>query len=344
MSRQSPQPTELLDQSFTADNSGYIDVQFEEVTPKGGPVSKGSLGYGMQGNQSTRTYLVYFTDTEEFVRQACGYPIRWSDATLGRRLPIRDPQKPWLVATRASDITPYGAMLGQVETPFGPYAEYEYSHVTILFEAVDYDVIDDPTLWAVFGGDESRRFTNAHWEYGGEFLTRQVGCFKFAEGDAGAAAGGNNTFPQPKGMYEAHARFVIRWFQLPETGIMNAAKLLNMNILNGKGSINHFDWPVPEAQGGFAAGTLLCEDIKVTPSMAPVEPALLGLSGWSPPRVYDLDFVIDWFDPPLGTGATTRGHNAFPWAKDNRYYLAKSADGSNPLYDTYDFSQMFVIT
>ena len=320
-----PQPTDINRHDFSAANSGSIDVPFVEVTPKSGAVSKLSLGYGLQGNQSTRTYLVYFNDTEDFIRQACGYPIRLAGSSgggvnlLSRRLPIRDPLYPWLTAARAADVQPYGAMLAHHEGPFGPYPEYEYSHVTILFEAADWDILDDTTLQALYADNEARRFTSIQFEYGGEFLTRQTGSFKFVEGTPAITA---PQFPQPKGMFEAHARFVLRWTQLPEIGILNSNKLLNANIREGKGKVNAFDWPVPEANGGYAAGTLLLEDLKLVPSMAPVTPVILGLFGFNPPRVYDLLFVMDWFDPPLGITASTRGHNAFPWAKNNLYYAA----------------------
>jgi hypothetical protein len=317
------------------------------------------MGYGLQGNQNARTYECYFTDTEQFIREACGYPTRIPTglpgpgavaAILSRRPPIRDPQFPWLTASRASNILPYGAMLGNIETPYGSFAEYEYSRVTILFEAADYDIIDDGTLQAEFGGNEVYRWTSWHWEYGGQMITRAKGSFIFKEGQPGFE---NIKFAMPKAFFEAHNRFVLRWSQLPEIGIMNSNKILNTNIRQAKGKVNQNDWPVAEASGGFAAGTLLCEDIKVTPSMAPASPLQLGLHGFQPPRTYDLDLVIDYFDPAIGTGTgggaypapTTRGHNTFPWSLDNYYYFAAAkGPGATPLYAGYDFNQIFVIS
>jgi hypothetical protein len=342
MSVDSPQPTDLFTHDYTAANSGAITVPFEEVTPKSGPVSKGALGYGLQGNSNARTYLVYFEDVQQFIYEACGYPERVTTAgggvSLSRHIPIRDPEFFWLVASRAADISPYGAKLDHHETAYGPLPEYEYYHVTLLFEALPYDILDDANLQAYYAGDESRRYTETRWEYGGQFLTRETGNFVYVEGVASGY-----DFAQPIGMFEAHQRFVIRWAQLPEIGIMNSYKLLNTNIRNARGTVNLHDWPTAEASGGFKAGTLRCEDIRTAPAMAPLDPDLLGLFRFNPPRVVDLEIVIDYFDPPLGSGATTRGHNCLPWPTDNLYYQARSNNTLQPLYQSYDFAQIFQI-
>jgi hypothetical protein len=328
-------------------------VPFEEVTPRPGAVAKGALGYGMQGNQMVRTYLVYWQDTAQFIREACGYPVRMTSnpsapvpVWLHRELPIRDPQFPWLVAMRTADVTPHGQMLNSGESEWGPAAVYEYSKVSILFEAPDYDVIDDNVLTGAYGGDESRRYTNIRWEYGGNMVKLPAGEFVFVEGKAADSA---PDIPQPTAMFSPVGRFVLRWFQLPELGIMNQNKQLNTNLRNAIGKVNLNDWPVAAAAGGYEAGTLLVENIKVTPSMAPIDPSLLGLLTFNPPRVYDIDIVMSYIKPRLGNAGTahpaptTQGHNTFMWGGDHLYYLAKSKDLNQTLYDYYDFNLIFTI-
>jgi hypothetical protein len=98
----------------------------------------------------------------------------------------------------------------------------------------------------------------------------------------------------------------------------------------------------------YPTGTLLCRPPDLRPSFLP-----LPLDSLQPTklRLWDVTIPLDVFDPPLGAGATTRGHNTALWSfnktagifADGKNYLVRIGSVTGALlYQTYSFANMFL--
>lgn len=76
---------------------------------------------------------------------------------------------------------------------------------------------------------------------------------------------------------------------------------------------------------GCPAGTLLYEVPEIIIRPLPIPPQLMGIVGESIQLQYDIKFHFEYFDPPIGSGVTKRGHNNMPWAADGLWYPVQAS-------------------
>jgi hypothetical protein len=79
---------------------------------------------------------------------------------------------------------------------------------------------------------------------------------------------------------------------------------------------------------GLPPGTALLEDVEIVPQPLQMPANLMNLmgalGGETYPLQYNVTFHIDFFDPPIGSGAVNRGHNNMPWSGDSLWYRVGS--------------------
>jgi hypothetical protein len=57
-------------------------------------------------------------------------------------------------------------------------------------------------------------------------------------------------------------------------------------------------------------------------------PNLMGIIGEDFQLQYDVVFHFEYFNPPLGRGAVSKGHNCMPYSQDGKWYKVASQSGA----------------
>lgn len=300
------------------------------------------LSMGKDDSQASMEFRFKFSDvfsnSSKIIDNILGYSYRVAPGGgtpyIFRVPPLQHPYKSFLRATRITaakgvqlngQTKPLAASTGSISFP-----TYTDVLITVAFATLPYEIGDNSysALGKAPGGVEWQRYCVWTDKDSSRFLQRKSGVFKFSSSPSVPLAYRNSSFARPQLKKEVHTAINVTWHQVPRDaayGPPPAApnqndinRTLNANIRNSYGTINR------QTFAGFPINTLLhSAGAEVTPWMAPVEAARLGLPASSVPRMVDIKFTLDFFDPvraPLYTEA--RGHQLFPSPSDPFYYLA----------------------
>ncbi len=319
------------------------------------------VGHGVQGPETatfaygsgSRAGMVMDVFWDDWVNEdqpVLGALVGWTDVDpssggLRRYLPFAHPVYQTLWCGGVASVTP---MFWKEKTEgdwSGPYNSYQIARLALSFEAKPYTILSDSDLAEKFppGGDgivqEWQRYCVIDPALPTvRVLSRAGASMRFSEGDASG-----KDLTGSVNIREISADIKIRWLQLPWNWALDNRNLPAKALAAGN-KVNS------DAFMNYAAGTLLLKSARAVPVEAPF--LIPGVHLWEPQRYVDLELVMEFFDPPLGTGATTRGHNTAPWygdpdttVGDGRYYAVESATGAvgsgDPPYGSAAYANIF---
>lgn len=291
---------------------------------------------------------------------------------LCRKLPLRHPRWNELVCTNASCrpfappntdtsypspstlLKRYVANAPQVPT-FSGFTDYSLAEVSLRFEGVDYELVNDADLINYNPGagyairPEWQRMTSVDTTPRVEQLSLEGFQLLYAEG-AGAPSPYSNPqgkeFPAPFAqlLVKTDVNFTTR--RLPQNFLFASGSYLPRNILAGLGKVSRYDW------NGYAAGTLLF-------LVAKLERKRWTLKTDSEDRwLWSATCGFSYFDPTKGfTGGsptqitTGLGHNNMPWRGSlvsgdlnaGKWFAATRTGvaGDPGLVETFDIGQLW---
>jgi hypothetical protein len=308
--------------------------------------SAGDANFGHGGCAAAELMLIRFEDFGVALQQLIGYS--WRDASttpprLRRVLPFKHPFYTNLWCTRVvkvEGLKPDGLF---VDT-YGPFETYKILRLTLQFSRPSYAVLPDNAILDMSGNpQEWLRYTDRLWQPEIEVYSREGTQFRFTEGTGPTATTPAAQYPGSIGLPIPKARLARRWYQLPEFGVYNVDGFPN-NVLKDYLTGAILCETLNDATFfGIPAGCLRYVAPEIIPQPLPLPPGLMQLAGNEYFQLqYDVVFHFVWFDPPLGPGATTRGHNTVPWA-DTFWYKATSVQSGNPQFASSTLSNLWQI-
>ncbi len=328
-----------------------LDFPWAFKTGSRGP---SDASFGPEGVVAAEVMMVYDEDAAIAAQQLLGYS--WRDAstydpgvtgaTLRRVLPFQHPYYTQMYCTRivkVEGLSPDGKAVGITGSPF---QQYKILLLTLQFSRPPYALLADDEIGTDMTtgvAQEWLRYTTRVWSPGTEILSREGTTFRFAEGTGPTSTSPAATFPGSIGYPVTKVKLTMTWHQIPEFGMYDATGFPS-NVL-----YDFFD-------GARLAGTVNASSfydidpnllLYIQPDIQPhplqLPPELMQLPGTENFLLqYDAVLHFLFFDPPLGPGATTAGHNTAPWA-DNFWYLVQSVNGGNPPFASSQFSSIFQI-
>lgn len=315
-------------QGLQQQGSGF-SVPYAEFISRTGNTANASMSWGSA--QAVRVLDFYWSDLDTALREALGDAYR-SGSKLKRTLPNRHPIHENLYCTRVSNLV--GVRFdGKEEQNWGPTSKYQYARLTLVYEALPFNVLNDSDLQSLYNGNEWERYTTVEYTPAIQVINRQAGTLQWSETSATGPDLANPQIPFGESLRVARADIKLRWHLVPEAYVLDSSYRL-VNALNTLGKVN--DAPFL----GHAAGTLLLGNAIARPVQAPFPVA--GIAAWKPQRLWTIEYALNWFDPPPGTSpVTTRGHNLLLYSGDHRWYKAVSRRTGTPLYESADFTRLF---
>jgi hypothetical protein len=315
---------------------GGLSVPWHEFLSRQGGTSSASFGWGGE-NQSVLNIDVHFTEVKDAVNLLLGYPtIDYSPEPLlprklRRHLPMRNPFWQTHRATRITEMRPL-RFTGKEIGPYSSFSDYEQMRLTVLFQVPTYAMLSDGYLQDHKGGDESQRWVYWKRKTSLSQVMREGDSVKWGPNAPEGLRG--NSLTVPFGMVLHKQSLTCIWRCVPEKFFQTAAgRATGLDACGGRVNAAPFR--------GYPRGSVLLESYDEDDISIPVDPTLVSLLQWEPPRVYDLSIHLAVFDPPLGPGETEHGWNCAPSTKSGLYYLLTTSDGSSTPYLYEDFGKIF---
>ncbi len=330
-----PEPLLLLQ-----DDSQLTVAWAEFITRTGLSPASVTMSWN-KGTQAVITIDVNFSDVNDNLttgvfQQILGYSVRVpppvgsptnTPGTISRIPPIAHPFLPQLWATRISKCDFYGpagkmpALRNGALYGLGPFASWRTARITILFEALDYIILNDNQLAQYGAGTEANRYVSGPYaEYNLQGLQRQAGRDTGLQWVTGPTVGQHINF----GVVQMRpiVDYVLTWRQVPEKSLFNSAGVAaNVELPYGCTNIDTFL--------GHPNGTLLF----MKPRIEPV-PSPFTLTGFTTPqRLWDVTYRLSY----LATGWNNLPH------PQGGYYYAVFPNGST-LYNTVTFGDYLFVS
>jgi hypothetical protein len=162
----------------------------------------------------------------------------------------------------------------------GFYDAYDEYVLEVAYTHADYDVRPDGVIYAdgVTPKEHLRWVEKLPGKPTTETVQLPTGTLKFVTRNGAPAAPADQLkVQQPTTMRVSRTKIAWIWHEVPIPWILSAARLPTQ-LEARQGMVNAADWE------GFAAETLLLQDIELEYTRAPVGPTLLGLNSYEPPR------------------------------------------------------------
>jgi hypothetical protein len=267
-------------------------------------------------------------------RDFCG-TVAVADNGLGqqyitRTTPMPWPDEPWMYCTgspRSVGLGPHG------NDPVTRLARYHKCHLTLVYQALTYDVLEDADVVAVDGpliglpdeGDALRRgirrYVSVYGKLGGKTWTVPTGILEFPDGQPILQATFGKRIPA--------IALTYTWHQVPKAAIPKIA------WIEGQGTINDLEFD------GWPAETLLVE----APFHSPPRRDAAGT------RIVDITVPM-LFQPNWDKSGVPRGHNYMLRATATGqldYQLVRTHGAAprpgppngDPPFRTFDFRRFF---
>ncbi len=254
---------------------------------------------------------------------------------LARIMPMRHPYLTNFVCTRISQAQPL-AFVGKLAGAPGPIsvpptALFKYFRLTCVFEPVDYNVVDDATLYTKYNGDESLRCVRYRRANTLQALSRRGQDFIWTEGPGVAAKQ-----PIPFGLVQqlAKQQIIATWLKVPEACLFSNYALGPAPFIEAAyGGVNAAAWK------GYPAQTVFFDNWQPTPVPHPYPAGLNDLI--LPQRLWDVEMSFRIFDPP--PGGTRRGWNLQPYPDGKWYFAGQMLKPSVGILPAVDFNDIWNI-
>ncbi len=343
---------------------GNITLPWAEFIKRGAG-STAEAAFGPDANQASMTIIVNFFELDQIIIQILGWPRSLGTGLgINREIPMRHPFYPQLWAkkiTRIMGIKFLDKITGtDPGTGPGTYSNYLYASVDILFTTVPYRVMGDVQLNQTPTGLEYERYCEVRPQPAGQILNveKSQNIFHYAQQySANQPPIGNTSqsaIPFGQTILIPKKEIHVTWYEVPHLGLFNSTDPfgLTVNIDKCIGTVNN------SAIWGYEEGTLLFDPPRFTPVMAGVPAGFMGLNdAWDPPRTWNVEFIIKWFDPPNDlngghTNSRVRGWNIVPFYPPAgsplgaiTYFLV-TTDGSSTgptIYRTSNFQNAFLM-
>jgi len=321
-------------------NSG-LTFPWVFATGPTGSISDANLGHG--GCAAAEVMLIYFDDLADAAQQLIGYS--WRDtsttpSTLRRIIPFKHPFYTQLYCTRivkVEGLQPDGVF----DDTFGPYETYTLMRLTLQFSRPNYALLADNQILDMDGNpQEWLRYTDRYWYPDVQLYYRESTTFVYTEGTPSSP---QQPVPSSVGLPIAKLELTRRWYQLPENAVYTNTGFPSNLIFNFFDGSNMLETLNSTAFLGIRAGCLRYVKPEILPQPLPLPPQLMGLLDTESFQLqYDVVFHFVYFDPPLGSGATTHGHNTLPWA-DNLWYLAATKQSGQPQFASNTMQNLWQI-
>ncbi len=228
--------------------------------------------------------------------------------------------------------------------------------------------LTDEELVRRFGAEpiqEWQRFTSIESTSSNESFVLEPDSFKWLEGDPRIAGGGSGVLDGPAASPDtspavpARASFgprigarvtaslqqvlykreiILTQYRLPAHGLFSLVTGREENIIQGLCKVNDATFL------GCPAGTLLFKGHKLIAKECPTFEALDAERSGRSPITYNCVFNFQYFDPPIGPDATTRGHNLAPWRYNGLWYLIGHSVTERRLLESYSFPRLFLLS
>ncbi len=335
--------------TFTQDITGATNAAPIVITSNAHGLNTGDVVTisGVLGNTNANgSWSITRIDADTFSlvtsRGNAGYTAAtgsFSQSTLHRIIPWRHPYWTQLWCTRISSIKNIGPTGNIIHWPIpakvatglvsgSPNAEYVLALLTLQFTRPNYIILADKDIVT-----EADRYLDKFWHPNVQMLSREGQSFTYAEGNTPPQG---KAFPGSVGQKLGHMKLKRTWHQIPQEGIYDTNGMPTL-LAGFLGFVSNSTFL------GMPTGTALCDAIEITPMALQLPAELMGIDSKYTQNQFDVSFNFDYFDPPLGPTATTRGHNTMPWAGDGLWYRVVSRVNSQPPFQTREFSSMFKI-
>lgn len=316
----------------TLQNNGWLPsgTPWAEHVTRSGGLSDMQLSYE-SGNQAA--FVIQTNGLLETVVQDILGSNLFNPATLkiNRVPPLRHPYKENLYANRICSVKGL-KWKGKVNSFPAPYSSYDRWVITIAFGQPRWSVLDDATLANKFAGAEYRRFVQFDYQPVGEYLSRNQGSFKWAEG-GGSGPVVDTDFKGSLGQFVQKKEIILTWKYVPKVGLFSSG---------GDGSPTNLDLAVGTVNNAtfltYPAGTLLLKPYKLIPKESAISLGI-GIGFGNPPQLFDVELPMTHFDPT--PGGATRGHNLAPWTDGKWYRVYDATTKTRNMYSISDFTQIF---
>ncbi len=320
-------------------------------TPPGGPdltYTELVKGWSYRNNRGqpcgTKVFIVENTEQDsafQFGQYMCGFPKLTNPDTdhpyIERVLPAqfgqfkrKDTGRPFLYATdfNLEILEPYNF---DDDIKEGTALR---TKVTVTYEPLPYPVIADEDMDQQYGGpDETtlKRYVMYHPNPNAQFLTLPRGAYKWVP--APSTSESSVRVDQTSGKIQAFCQFVYTWYDVP---------VIPDAIYTHLGSVNsNDDFGGVDGEDGVKPETYYLTGATVKPKRGP-----------GGQRLYDVQWLIKYFDPIQDTPTSESGHNYFlrytPGSEadpsiEPKYRLIThdGTDGGKRVFKAMDWNKLF---
>lgn len=276
---------------------------------------------------------------------------------MNRVLPWRHPLFTWCYASAVTSIRGIHFTGKNTGSGMGPYSDYQYCMLTVLFTSPSYEVLGDEEIPADTATNaasqtfnirrEWRRFTERQIDITSESLTVERGYLVWADhSDAAKRVTPGNKVHKSKSTFLTKVNVRLLWHQVCDVGLFSGAGFDNDgtpdNILEVVNKVND------DLFMGWDTKTMLCFPPRFIPYTMPIPPHIINLFPTQVPRAWNVEFNLVYFAPePLGTGGllTTGpdGWNKAPDSAGRWWPVEYEGNPGRSLYGTADFGLLFAM-
>lgn len=339
---------------------GGLTIPWTEFISRNSWAGDGSFRAG--DSRVTMHIIIHWENLLVAIQQILGYAWKPQDQgansrKMSRALPFRHPLFTWCWASAITSIRGIHFTGKNTGGGNGPYADYQYCMLTVLFETPPYEILADDqipvdTVENAAGTEfeirrEWRRYTERHIEITSEALTVERGYLVWTDhSDATKRTSPNNKVHKSKSAFLTKVNIRLIWHQVPDVGLFSGGGFDNDgtpdNILEVVNTLND------DLFMGWDMETLLCFPPRFMPFTMPVPPHIINLLPTQVPRAWTVEFNLVYFAPtPLGEGGlttlTSGGWNKAPDSTGIWWPIAYEGNPTRSLYDTSEFGLMFAM-
>lgn len=296
--------------------------------------------WGSAGQRIVERILITWQDyvSVNAQSQLCGYATADGGGSLIRYPPWQHPQFPWLYVDADQGISS-AKMIGR---PFktsgktGPYVQYKYVILTLLFTERRYSVSAGPPNILPYPFVEFVDHGSA------EYIQLDSGSYQYDPTDITVIAAGlaNKPFKTGLAILDAKDTLTVIWRLVPHNYIHNSLGITS-NILGALSTVNSMPFL------GFAPGLIYFDSHDKERKSFPIDPQGVTQNSWA----WDVTFYFKYRNPPTAPGAVIFGHNLAPAPQASPFGFwfpvtsvgapGATLGGGSPLYQSSDLNNIF---
>lgn len=295
--------------------------------------------YSITPNKSDITIVgdIDYSKLKSCVQYLLGYAYVDSSKNLRRITPAYGPIFTWTYCTSISSIECRGLPSDKSRiTDDPPYLDtftpgkYARALVTANYTAVPYNIKEDSEVTY-----EYERYTEIETIPYTEMLTIPNGMLIY-DASYDARIDGKPIVSPMTRIRQDKVKIQLKWHLVPLDFICDSTTGIPTKLVSIQKTVNSSTFL------GYAAGTLLCEDVKIERGVFPVATDVLDQNL----LMATVTFTFIYFDPPRNASETVRGWNLYP-TQFGTYAKAKisATSGATGFYATpfnpFDFASAF---